>query len=548
MVERFNSKLVSIMKSKKSNSGFLTRDKYDDLLKKVSDSKNKSSGKKPEDYQRLKRYDVMKVGDTEKLIFPISKDSSSVRFYVYFEELFPIIHETHLSIGHGGRNRMLKELQKKYKNITTEEVMIYLNLCEICQKKSKVPKKGLVVRPMVFQEMNSRCQVDLIDMQSQPDNDFKFIFVYQDHLTKFVQLRALKSKRAEEVAYHLIDIFTIFGAPSVLQSDNGREFSNRIIEEACSMWSDLKIVHGKPRHSQTQGSVERANQDIENMLSSWLESNQTCKWSEGLRFVQFMKNRAFHEGIKCTPYEAMFGTPVKVGLKTSSFPNDSIEHLRTEEELQALIDTVKASENTNSDDDSDMDNNDSSQNVYLPAGNFESQGENEPEGPSTQADIFSRQKEVRKKRMSAKEGLVSQANKMLKISNLKFPAGKVGDTVKLRVPDVDRARSDPRNLLAVILEVQNGEFYQLGTKQGRLSQLYTRNQFTICEEKFILLDDVPDLAVSLRECVRKSSLSGGQGYQRCVCKGHCKSDKCKCRKSGKLCNSKCHNSLTCLNK
>ncbi len=91
------------------------------------------------------------------------------------------------------------------------------------------------------------------------------------------------------------------------------------VEEACTMWPDLKIVHGKPRHSQTQGSVERANQDIENMLSSWLENNHTSKWSEGLRFVQLMKNRAFHEGIKCSPYEAMFVTPAKFGLKLNVF-------------------------------------------------------------------------------------------------------------------------------------------------------------------------------------------------------------------------------------
>ncbi|KAJ8936188.1 hypothetical protein NQ318_020933 [Aromia moschata] len=38
---------------------------------------------------------------------------------------------------------------------------------------------------------------------------------YQDHLTKFVFLRALKSKRAEEVAYNLMDIFCITGAPLV---------------------------------------------------------------------------------------------------------------------------------------------------------------------------------------------------------------------------------------------------------------------------------------------------------------------------------------------
>lgn len=50
MLERFNTKIANIMNTKKANSGFLTKNKYDDLLKKVSDSKNKSSGKKPEDY------------------------------------------------------------------------------------------------------------------------------------------------------------------------------------------------------------------------------------------------------------------------------------------------------------------------------------------------------------------------------------------------------------------------------------------------------------------------------------------------------------------
>ena len=122
--------------------------------------------------------------------------------------------------------------------------------------------------------------------------------VYQDHLTKFVILRALKTKTAAEVAYNLIDIFTLFGAPSILQSDNGREFANKIVEDLKLLWSELKIVHGKPRHSQSQGSVERANQDVENMLTSWMIDQQTTNWSEGLRFVQLMKNRAYHSGIK----------------------------------------------------------------------------------------------------------------------------------------------------------------------------------------------------------------------------------------------------------
>ena len=49
--------------------------------------------------------------------------------------------------------------------------------------------------------MNSRAHVDLIDTQSQPDENFKRILEYQDHLTKFVRLHPAKPKRAPETAY-----------------------------------------------------------------------------------------------------------------------------------------------------------------------------------------------------------------------------------------------------------------------------------------------------------------------------------------------------------
>lgn len=51
--------------------------------------------------------------------------------------------------------------------------------------------------------------VDFIDMQSEKDEESKFILNYQNHLTEFVFLQLLKTKRAEEVAYNLLDIFCI---------------------------------------------------------------------------------------------------------------------------------------------------------------------------------------------------------------------------------------------------------------------------------------------------------------------------------------------------
>ncbi|XP_055924524.1 KRAB-A domain-containing protein 2-like [Argiope bruennichi] len=221
---------------------------------------------------------------------------------------------------------------KQFEEVLDVQVHISAEHFNKCQMKHSAPKKDIVEKPMISSELRS--QVDLIDLQSNSDGEYKFIMVYQDHLTKFVQLRPLKTKRAEEVAYRVLPIFLTFGAPAILQSDNGREFSNQVISEICAMWKDVKIVRGKPRHSQTQGSVERANQDIQNMLTAWMNDNNTNKWSEGLPFVQFAKNTTYHEGIRQSPYEVMFGIKAKRGIASSFLPSEQIASIETEEQLQ----------------------------------------------------------------------------------------------------------------------------------------------------------------------------------------------------------------------
>jgi len=117
--------------------------------------------------------------------------------------------------------------------------------------------------------------------------------VYQDHLTKFVIIRPLRCKRAEEIAYQLLDMYSLsleLLLPSIiLHSDNGREFVNKIVTSVCEMWPQVKIVHGKVSHSQSQGSVERVNQDIESMIATWMETNHNAKWSESIRFDSVFK-------------------------------------------------------------------------------------------------------------------------------------------------------------------------------------------------------------------------------------------------------------------
>ncbi|XP_064106794.1 KRAB-A domain-containing protein 2-like [Macrobrachium nipponense] len=208
--------------------------------------------------------------------------------------------------------------------------------CEECQLKKSSVRKCVVVKRIVSNSMNSRAQVDLIDMQSQPDGKYRFIFNYQDHLTKMICLRALQTKTAEEVAFHLVDIFR--GTP-ILQSDNGREFSNKVIKEVLAMWPECKLVHGWETKifSITQGSVERANRDVEAILACWMKNNNTTQWSNGLRFVQWQKNTRFHSGIGRTPYEAMYGEKAHLGISAVNIPEEIMEGMETEEQLAEAL-------------------------------------------------------------------------------------------------------------------------------------------------------------------------------------------------------------------
>lgn len=89
----------------------------------------------------------------------------------------------------------------------------------------------------------------------------------------------------------------MFGAPHILQSDNGKEFRNSLVETLKTFWPDLLIVHGRPRHPQSQGCVERANSDVQNILGSWMRENNSTKWASALPLIMNIKNRKYHTSI-----------------------------------------------------------------------------------------------------------------------------------------------------------------------------------------------------------------------------------------------------------
>nr|XP_042912061.1 uncharacterized protein LOC122272429 [Parasteatoda tepidariorum] len=103
--------------------------------------------------------------------------------------------------------------------------------------------------------------------------------------------------------------------------------------------------------------------------------------------------------------------------------------------------------------------------------------------------LFHNKQVICKKRSGAHASLQAKGAKILRSSGAKFPPAKVGDNVRIRIPDVDRGCGDPRSVLAVVMNVEDG-FYKLGTEHGVLKHLYSRSEFSILHEKLLTLDSI----------------------------------------------------------
>ena len=125
-------------------------------------------------------------------------------------------------------------------------------------------------------------------MQAKPDPPYYFIGYGVYHLTKFCVLFPLENKSANEVAKHLIErVFTLFGLPKILHSDNGIEFVNEIIYATILMLpGKCSIVNGHPGHSQIQDLVEQGNRTVELLISAREAEAELCDWSHWISEIQ----------------------------------------------------------------------------------------------------------------------------------------------------------------------------------------------------------------------------------------------------------------------
>ena len=213
----------------------------------------------------------------------------------------------------------------------------------------------------------------------------------------------------------------------------------------------------------------------------------------------------------------MFGCESKIGITSSSLPTEVIATLQSEDDLVTAV-TGSTSDNpvTHTTEDLTSQNSIPStssavldvpahENTTTPQDNTTVQNHVPPINsavPIVSSQVLAdRTSRIQKRRATPYSGQVAQAERVVKRTRVDLNAGVAGDNVAVPIPLVDRGRGDPRNILGVIVN-RNLDTDTIAVKAGILNGCYSRNQFDLCLQRLLTLDDVDQgNRVSLRTAV-----------------------------------------------
>jgi len=226
------------------------------------------------------------------------------------DNFIKIVH----SYGHFGYN-YVKEyvklfLKDKWNSKFEKNIKEVVEGCKTCCMYNEGKYGYLPVKNLLGEYPWQRICMDILKIyQKETDDGNNYLLVIVDCFTKLVLLRTLKTKSADEVSSVLIKIFSEYGFPDVLISDNGKEFVNNIIKKIDGAF---KISHSFsiPYYHEGNGLVERENRTVLCMTLKIIRENLNGKienWDRIIPQIQFFINQKVNLISGTNPFCLFYG-------------------------------------------------------------------------------------------------------------------------------------------------------------------------------------------------------------------------------------------------
>ena len=132
--------------------------------------------------------------------------------------------------------------------------------------------------------------------------------------SKWCEAFPTKDQKATTVSNILINkVFSRFGPPVVLHSDQGANFERNLLHEICDLTGIAK-TRTTAYHPQCDGLVERQNRTLQDMLAAFASEHRD-DWDLWIDSVVFAYNTSCHKSTGHSPYELIFGRTPRMPIE-----------------------------------------------------------------------------------------------------------------------------------------------------------------------------------------------------------------------------------------
>ncbi|KAI5746646.1 hypothetical protein M8J77_005896 [Diaphorina citri] len=136
----------------------------------------------------------------------------------------------------------------------------------------------------------------------------QMILVIVDAYSKWTELFVTKTTTSTWVINKLRQLFTCFGLPVTLVSDNGSQFTSKEFEDFLRE-QGISHLTSAPYHPSSNGLAERGVQSMKQSLRKMSEDGGTLESKIQNFLIQY--RRSPHSSTGVSPFEAMFGRPMR---------------------------------------------------------------------------------------------------------------------------------------------------------------------------------------------------------------------------------------------
>ena len=256
-----------------------------------------------------------------QIVYHDSVEGKSTIHQIYVPEAMrqEALRFTHIELSlHGGKAKSLHFLRRCFFwPQMYSDLLLYIRNCLICQQAKSggniKTEGGKLYTP--YLPMDCLC-IDLLGIGRQAKGGYKYILTAVDMVTRYAWAIPVKSRMADELAEALIvNIFSTFGSPKFLLTDQAAEFKSALFQE---MLAELQIRHHLISiFSPTSNAVaERTNQTFLQLLRTLLLEYEV-EWNMLLPSITSYHNAGKHTTLGDSPFYLMF-------LRESRIPYESI--------------------------------------------------------------------------------------------------------------------------------------------------------------------------------------------------------------------------------